>query len=242
MAPGALAFVRNRNLRYRRFVISTRPHPDAAQAPLPKPLMRGWLHLVMTPIALLAGLTLIVLAPTLTGRIGGAVWLLAAVELFGVSATYHRGTWGERTHTMLRRLDHANIFVFIAASYTPLALMLLGPHSRSVLLWLVWGTALAGVLFNLVWISSPRWLHTLLYLLMGWAALGWIGEFWTSASPLAFGLIAAGGFIYSAGAVVYALKRPDPSPRYFGYHEIFHACTILAALCHFIAIALVTLR
>jgi hemolysin III len=210
--------------------------------PVPKPLMRGWLHTAMTPMALFAGLTLIVLAPTLTGRIGGAVWLLAAIELFGVSATYHRGNWGERTGTALRRLDHANIFVFIAASYTPLALALLSPGSRTALLWIIWLTALAGVVFNLVWISSPRWLHTLLYLVMGWAALGWIGEFWTNATLAEFLLIALGGFVYSVGAVIYALKRPDPSPRYFGYHEIFHACTIVAAVCHFVAIALVTLR
>ena len=214
---------------------------ETSQVPLPKPLMRGWLHLAMTPIALLAGLTLVVLAPTLPGRIGGAVWLLAAVELFGVSALYHRGTWGERTGVMLRRLDHANIFVFIAASYTPLALMLLSPPSRNTLLIVVWAAALAGVFFNLVWITSPRWLHTVLYLLMGWAALGWLGEFWVNASLPAFVLIALGGLVYTGGAVVYALKRPDPSPRYFGYHEIFHACTIVAAICHFIAIAMVTL-
>lgn len=215
---------------------------ELSQVPLPKPLMRGWLHLVMTPLALIAGITLIVLAPTLTGRIGGAVWLLAAVELFGVSATYHRGNWGERTGRMLRRLDHANIFVFIAASYTPLALMLLSDSSRNSLLILIWSTAIAGVFFNLVWINSPRWLHTLLYLVMGWAALGWLGEFWVMASLPVLVLIAVGGLVYSGGAVVYALKRPDPSPRVFGYHEIFHACTIIAAVCHFIAIAMITLR
>ena len=214
---------------------------ELQQVPLPKPLMRGWLHLAMTPIALIAGVALIVLAPTVTGRIGGAVWLLAAVELFGVSAAYHRGNWGPRTGVMLRRLDHANIFVFIAASYTPLALMLLSPSSRTALLWIIWPTALLGVFFNLVWIDSPRWLHTALYLLMGWAALGWIGEFWANASLPVFALITLGGLIYSSGAIVYALKKPDPWPRYFGYHEIFHACTIVAAICHFVAIAMITL-
>ncbi|MBK8448359.1 MAG: hemolysin III family protein [Micropruina sp.] len=215
---------------------------DRTQVPVPKPLMRGWLHLAMTPIALIAGIVLIVLAPTANGRIGGAVWLFAAVELFGVSAAYHRGNWGERTGLVLRRLDHANIFVFIAASYTPLALMLLSPGSAAMLLWIIWPTAIAGVFFNLVWIHSPRWLHTALYLLMGWAALGWVGEFWANASVPVFALVTLGGLIYSAGAVVYALKKPDPSPRYFGYHEIFHACTIVAAICHFVAIAIVTLR
>lgn len=214
---------------------------ERTDLPIPKPLMRGWLHLVMTPIAFLAGIALIVIAPTLTGRIGGAVWLLAAVELFGVSALYHRGNWGARTQLMLRRLDHANIFVFIAASYTPLALALLNPQGAAILLWIIWLTALAGVFFNLVWITSPRWLHTLLYLVMGWAALGWIGEFWVNASLPVFLLITLGGLVYSGGAVVYALKRPDPSPRYFGYHEIFHACTIAAAACHFAAIAVAVL-
>ena len=209
--------------------------------PVPKPLMRGWLHLAMTPIALVAGIVLIVLAPTVTGRIGGAVWLLAAVELFGVSAAYHRGHWGPRTEAMLRRLDHANIFVFIAASYTPLALMLLSPSSATMLLWIIWPTALLGVFFNLVWLESPRWLHTALYLLMGWAALGWVGEFWANASLSVFLLITLGGLIYSAGAVVYALRKPDPWPRVFGYHEIFHSCTIVAAICHFVAIAMITL-
>ena len=209
--------------------------------PVPKPLMRGWLHLAMTPIALVEGIVLIVLAPTVTGRIGGAVWLLAAVELFGVSAAYHRGHWGPRTEATLRRLDHANIFVFIAASYTPLALMLLSPSSATMLLWIIWPTALLGVFFNLVWLESPRWLHTALYLLMGWAALGWVGEFWANASLSVFLLITLGGFIYSAGAVVYALRKPDPWPRVFGYHEIFHSCTIVAAICHFVAIAMITL-
>jgi hemolysin III len=142
---------------------------------------------------------------------------------------------------MLRRLDHANIFVFIAASYTPLALMLLSPSSATMLLWIIWPTALLGVFFNLVWLESPRWLHTALYLLMGWAALGWVGEFWANASLSVFLLITLGGFIYSAGAVVYALRKPDPWPRVFGYHEIFHSCTIVAAICHFVAIAMITL-
>lgn len=211
------------------------------QAVLPKPLMRGWLHLGITPIALLAGIALITLAPTLTGRIGGAVWLVGAVVLFGVSAAYHRGRWGDRSAAMMRRLDHANIFVFIAATYTPLALMLLSPSSATVLLWVIWPTALLGVLFNVAWLDSPRWLHTALYLLMGWAALGWIGEFWANAPLPVFLLIAIGGLVYSTGALVYARKRPDTAPRVFGYHEIFHACTIVAATCHFVAIALATL-
>lgn len=207
-----------------------------------KPLLRGWLHLGMTPVALAAGIVLVALAPTATGRIGGVVWLLAALVLFGTSATYHRGRWAPPTEATLRRLDHANIFVFIAASYTPLALALLDPASYAVLLWLIWLVALAGVVFNLVWITAPRWLQVVLYLLMGWAAMGWIADFWRNAPLPVFLLIALGGVLYSAGAVVYAAKKPNPSPKWFGFHEIFHACTVVAALCHYAAILVVTLR
>lgn len=209
--------------------------------PNSKPILRGWLHLGMTPVAFICGVVLIVLAPTLTGRIGGAVWLLAALILFGTSATYHRGRFAPSTTATLRRIDHANIFLFIAASYTPLALALLSPASNTVLLTLLWVVAAAGLLFNLVWIRSPRWVQVGLYLLMGWAALGWIGEFWHNAPFAVFLLICLGGLLYTLGAVVYAIKRPDPSPKWFGYHEIFHACTVVAALCHYAAILIVTL-
>ena len=146
------------------------------------PRLRGWLHLGMAPIMQVACLTLLVVTDSLHARIGVAIYLLGATLLFGTSAVYHRGHWTTRSEAVLRRMDHANIFVFIAASYTPLALMLLSPASRNTLLIVVWAAALAGVFFNLVWITSPRWLHTLLYLLMGWAALGWLGEFWVIAS------------------------------------------------------------
>lgn len=210
-------------------------------APPPKPLLRGWLHTVMTPLALVMGIGLILVAPTNNGRIGGAVWLVAALFLFGTSALYHRGTWQPRPHAVLRRMDHANIFVFIAASYTPLALMLLSPSSRTTLLWVIWSVAAAGVALELLWWRAPRWVDVILYLAMGWAALAWIGEFWAAATPLVFGLISLGGLIYTVGAVFYALKRPNPWPRHFGFHEFFHACTVVAACCHYLAILLVTL-
>lgn len=215
---------------------------EATTLPPPKPLLRGWLHLVMTPLALFMGIALIVLAPTITGRIGGAVWLVAAIVLFGTSATYHRGTWKPRSEAMLRQADHANIFVFIAASYTPLALGLLPSASRTTLLWLIWIVAAVGVAFELLWWTAPRWIDVILYLAMGWVALGWVNEFWTSAGPLVFGLISLGGVVYTIGAGFYALKRPNPWPRHFGHHEMFHACTIIAAICHYIAIMIATLR
>ena len=145
-------------------------------------------------------------------------------------------------HAVFRRVDHANIFVFIAGSYTPLAVGMLHGSSLRTLLGLVWACALAGVLFRVFWITAPRWLYVALYLSMGWAAVGWMGQFWHTGGPLVVGLIAAGGVVYSLGAVVYGLKRPNPWPATFGFHEIFHSCTILAAICHYLAIWLVLFR
>ncbi len=211
-----------------------------AQTP-PKPRLRGWFHLGMAPLLQLAGLILIVAAPSLLARIGIAVYLVAATMLFGTSALYHRGNWSAKMGAFLRRLDHTNIFLFIAGTYTPLALMLLTGASRVTVLALAWGIAAVGISFKMGWMNAPRWLYTALYLGMGWVAVGWLPAFWVTGGPLVVILIAAGGLIYSGGAVVYALKRPNPSPTWFGFHEIFHACTILAAICHFVAIALVTL-
>ena len=222
--------------------------PDSAAEPLAdaiqrvKPKLRGWLHAAVTPLATAAGIVLIALAPTSLGRIGGAVFLTASALLFGTSALYHRHTWGPRGEAILRRLDHANIFVFIAATYTPLALLLLTGQSRVVLLAVIWTAALAGLLFRLLWLSAPRWLYTLLYIGMGWAAVGWLPSFYRAAGPLPFTLICAGGLLYTAGAVVYGLQRPNPSPRWFGFHEIFHAFTIAAFCAHYAAISLVTYR
>lgn len=194
----------------------------------------------MAPLAAAAGIVLVVLAPTAPGKIGGAVFLAASLLLFGTSGVYHRGNWGARGDAVLRRMDHANIYVFIAATYTPLALLLLAPPSRTLLLVLIWSAALAGLAFRLIWLSAPRWLYTALYIVMGWAALFWLPQFWANGGPAVFLLIIAGGVLYTGGAVVYARKRPNPSPRWFGFHEIFHSCTIAAFVCHYIAISMIT--
>ena len=205
-----------------------------------KPRLRGWLHAGTAPLALAAGIVLVSLAPTSAGRIGGAVFLAASVLLFGTSGVYHRGTWSPRGEAILRRLDHANIYIFIAASYTPLALLLLTGQSRVLLLTVIWTAALGGCAFRLLWLSAPRWLYTVLYVLMGWAALGWMGAFYTSGGLTVLLLILAGGLCYTLGAVVYGRKRPNPSPAWFGYHEIFHAGTIAGFACHYVAISLAT--
>ena len=184
---------------------------------------------------------LISLAATPAGVIGGAVFLTASVLLFGTSGVYHRGTWGTRGQAILRRMDHANIYIFIAATYTPLALILLDGSSRTTLLVLIWSAAVGGLFFRLLWLSAPRWLYTVLYIAMGWAALGWLAAFYQAAGLAVVILIVAGGICYTLGAIVYARKRPNPSPTWFGYHEIFHVGTIAGFACHYAAIFMITL-
>jgi len=206
-----------------------------------KPRLRGWLHAGMAPLALAGGIVLVTLAATPAGVIGGAIFLTASVLLFGTSGVYHLRTWGTRGDAILRRMDHSNIYVFIAATYTPLALILLDGTSRVVLLTLIWSAALGGLFFRLFWLSAPRWLYTALYLVMGWAALGWLAAFYHAAGSAVVILIMAGGICYTVGAVVYGRKRPNPSPAWFGFHEIFHVATIAGFVCHYIAIAMITI-
>jgi len=205
-----------------------------------RPRLRGWLHAAAAPLALAAGIVLMSLAPTAAGAVGSAVFLAASVLLFGTSGIFHRFTWGPRGYAVLSRLDHANIYVFIAATYTPLALLLLTGPSQMVLLGVIWAVALSGLLFRLFWFGAPRWLYTMLYVVIGWTALGWLGEFLQAGSPAVLLLIFGGGVCYTAGAVVYGAQRPDPSPRWFGFHEIFHACTIAGFACHYVAISMIT--
>jgi len=204
--------------------------------------MRGWLHAGMTPAVIACGVVFMALASSTLGRVGTAVWMAGSVVLFGMSALYHRGHWRPGVQRVLRRFDHANIFVFIAATYTPLGLVLVSGTSRITLLSLLWGVGVAGVAVSLAWPNAPRFVNVALYLLMGWAGVGWMGDFWRAGGPAVVVLILAGGAFYSVGAIIYALKRPDPSPRVFGFHEIFHACTIAAACCHIVAIAFAVLR
>lgn len=218
------------------------PEPLAQVLDTVKPKLRGWLHAGWTPVAVVAGVLLIAFAPTERGRIGAAVFLSASVLLYGTSGLYHRFSWGSRGEAVLRRMDHANIYVFIAATYTPFALMMLQGDSRVALLVLIWASALVGLVFRLCWLNAPRRLYTLLYLAMGWAAVGWMRQFYAAGGLTVLLLILSGGVLYTFGAVVYALKRPNPSPRWFGFHEIFHACTIAAFVAHYVAISLVTYR
>jgi hemolysin III len=203
-----------------------------------KPRMRGWLHAGVFPLALAGGIVLIAVSRTAAAVAACSVYAVSACLLFGTSAVYHRGTWGPRGEAVLRRLDHANIFLIIAGTYTPLAVLLLPADKRSVLLALVWAGALAGIAFRVLWIGAPRWLYTPGYIVLGWVAVFNLPDFAHTGGTAVVLLVVAGGLLYTAGAVVYGLKRPDPSPAWFGFHEVFHALTIAAFTAHYTAIVL----
>jgi hemolysin III len=203
-----------------------------------KPVLRGWLHAGTFPVAVIAGLVLIVLAPEGRARIGAAVFVASAALLFGTSAVYHRGQWSRRAHQVLKRLDHSNIFLIIAGSYTPFALCLLPPDQARSLLLTVWLGALGGVAFRMLWVDAPRWLYTPIYVALGWVAVFYFTPLLAGGGAAVMTLIVVGGVLYTLGAVVYGTKRPNPSPRWFGFHEVFHACTVAAFVTHFVAVSL----
>ena len=164
------------------------------------------------------------------------------VLLFGVSAVYHTGRWGARAKAVWKRFDHANIFILIAGSYTPFSLLLLTPAHAAIMLSLVWGGALLGVLFRIFWVGAPRWLYVPLYLLLGWAAVIYADEFFRRAPTDVMVLMVVGGGLYTIGALVYGFKWPNPSPRWFGFHEVFHTLTIAAFVVHYIGVSLLAYR
>ncbi len=199
-----------------------------------KPKLRGWLHAGMVPLTVAAGIVLIALAPSTPARIAAAVFSVTAWLLFGTSAVYHRGNWSPRVAGVLKRLDHSNIFLIIAGSYTPFALLLPGDQARTMLT-IVWTGAIAGVLFRVLWVHAPRWLYTPVYVALGWVAVFYLGPLLQHGGPTIVALIATGGLLYTLGAVVYGIKRPNPSPRWFGFHEIFHSLTVAAFAVHYVA-------
>lgn len=215
-------------------------HPDASRAALlaRKPTWRGWIHAGTFPVAIVLGIVLIVFAHGTPATVSSSVFVASSLLLFGISALYHRINWNERAKRLLKRLDHANIFLLIAGSYTPITVLAL-PHGKSVLLlWLVWIGAGLGIGFRVFWIGAPRWLYVPLYLLLGYASLAFVVDFFTANAAM-MSLILLGGVFYTIGAVIYGAKRPNPIPGVFGFHEIFHALTLLAFLCHWTAIFLV---
>lgn len=201
-----------------------------------RPLLRGQLHKWAVPVSAVLGLTTLLMAQETRARVGTAVWAVTLTALFAVSATYHRGAWRPAVKAWLQRVDHSMIFVFIAGSYTPIALLLLEGSRSWIVLSVVWGGALAGVATRLIWHTAPRWLFVPLYIALGWVAVTVLPDLARAAPVHANVLLVAGGVIYTVGAVVFATRWPDPVPHIFGYHEVFHALTIVAALCHAVAI------
>ncbi len=202
-----------------------------------KPRLRGWLHFGTAPVAFVLGVSLLVVTPSEKLRAGVALYVAAAALLFGVSAAYHLGAGGPRVNALLHRLDHANIYLFIAGTYTPFALAL--PEYGQPLLILVWSIAIVGTTIGVGWWSAPRWLVVGSYLALGWVAVLFLPLMWRAFGPGVVILIGVGGGLYSVGAVIYARKKPDPSPDWFGYHEVFHSLTIAAFLVQFIGVAII---
>jgi hemolysin III len=212
-----------------------RPYPG-------KPRMRGLLHAYAFFVALVCGAVLTVLAASLPGHartaagLGCAIYSLTVCGLFATSALYHRRTWSARAYKVMRRLDHSMIFLFIAGTYTPLSVLLLSQVKAAVILSIVWGGAILGVTLKMIYPHSPRWLSAPLYIALGWVAVGVLPDIARTGGVAVLVLLLAGGLAYTAGALFYALRRPNPWPRTFGHHEFFHACTLVAAACHHIAI------
>ncbi len=206
-----------------------------------KPTWRGWIHAATFPVAIATGIVLIALAHGTAAKWASAVFMITSLLLFGNSALYHRFNWKPRTKSVLKRIDHANILLLIAGTYTPLAVLALPTPQTVLLLSVVWTGAILGILFRVFWINAPRWLYVALYIALGWAAVMYIVPLF-EANVAMMVLVIVGGVLYTAGAVVYALKRPNPWPGRFGFHEIFHVCTVLAFLCHWTAALLIALQ
>ncbi|WP_454130443.1 PAQR family membrane homeostasis protein TrhA [Microbacterium aurum] len=205
-----------------------------------RPTWRGWIHAGTFPVAIVAGIVLIVVAEGAAAKWAAAVFMATSLLLFGNSALYHRFDWGPTTKAVLKRIDHANILLLIAGTYTPIAVLALPPGKGTLLLVLVWSGALAGILFRVFWIHAPRWLYVALYLLLGWAAVMYIVDLMNANLAMMI-LVIVGGLLYTGGAIVYAMKKPNPWPGHFGFHEIFHVCTVMAFLCHWTACLLIAL-
>jgi len=206
-----------------------------------KPSWRGWIHTGVLPIVVAGGIILIVLAHGVIPKVAASIFFASSFLLFGNSALYHRFNWRPKVKITLKRIDHANIFLLIAGSYTPMAMLALPAEKGLVLLVAVWIGAVLGISFRIFWINAPRWLYVPLYVLLSWAAMFYVVDFF-SFNAVAMSLILIGGLCYTAGAVVYGIKKPNPFPGHFGFHEIFHALTVIAFICHWVAVLQVAMQ
>jgi hemolysin III len=202
-----------------------------------KPRYRGVSHKYAAWVAAFAALALVAAAPTQRSRLAMAVYGMALVCLFATSALYHRITWSVAARRRMRQLDHSMIFVLIAGTYTPFALLVLSESSAEKVLVAAWGVAVVGIGLQFAWSAAPKWITAVLCVVVGWVSLVALPEVLNAVGPAPIVLLAAGGVLYTLGALTYALRRPDPAPTVFGYHEVFHALVVAAALLHFAAVA-----
>ena len=216
---------------------------NAASAELAvKPLLRGVLHQGAFVAAIIVAPLLILSADGSRTRLAAAVFALSVIGCFGVSALYHRVTWTPSVRRWMRRADHAGVYLLIAGTYTPVALLVLDGAWGRVILTVVWAGALAAILLKFVWLDAPKWVAAGIGLALGWVAVFALPQLVDRLDVAAVTLLIAGGLLYSIGAVVYARRKPDPLPEVFGYHEVFHALTIAAAACQYVAIAIFVIR
>ena len=217
----------------------TAPPQLLAQAPqLPKPRLRGVSHKWAFYVACVIGAALVIAAPAGTPRLAAAIYAVSVAALFGTSALYHRINWDSaEARRWMRRLDHSAIFLLIAGTYTPFALLVLEGPLATVILVVVWAGALSGIVMKLVWIDAPKPVVAIAYVMLGWVAVAAFPDLLEELGVTGAGLVAAGGVLYTLGAVVYAFRRPDPAPTVFGYHEIFHALVIVAAALQYAVVA-----
>jgi hemolysin III len=209
-----------------------------SEAALVKPRLRGVSHQWAFFVSVVLGAVLVLEAPAGSPRVAAAIYAFSVAGLFGASALYHRINWRSLSaRRWMRRLDHSMIFVLIAGTYTPFAAVVLDGTLATVILVVVWAGALAGIVLKLLWIDAPKWLIAVIYVALGWVAVAAFPDMLDELGVAPTGMVAVGGLLYTAGAVVYALRRPDPAPEVFGYHEIFHALVIAAAALQYAVIA-----
>ncbi|MDA8365633.1 MAG: hemolysin III family protein [Actinomycetota bacterium] len=213
------------------------PAGVAAGSAAVKPRMRGVLHEVAAYVAVGAGFGLVLAAPSTGAAAALTIYSVAITALFGVSALFHRRTWGPVGRRRMRRADHSTIFVAIAGSYTAVAGLALTGTARTALLATVWGGAVLGIALRQLWLDAPKWVVALPYVVVGWSALLVLPPLFHALGVAGSVLLLLGGVAYSAGAIAYATKRPNPVPGVFGYHEVFHACTLVGATLHYVVIA-----
>lgn len=204
--------------------------------PRSRPRLRGTLHLVGFVIACVVG-AVFVSSTNGTKLVGAAVFAGSAVAMLGASALYHRVMWSPRARPRMRRVDHAGIYILIAGTYTPVGLLSLHGTLQTTVLAIVWAGAGAAILTKVCWVGAPKWLSAVFGIALGWVGVAAMPQVAHKAGVGAVVLLAAGGIAYTVGAIVYARRRPDPIPAVFGYHEVFHALTLVALACQYVAIA-----